>query len=110
GMIILVRGAMEVGVALAGRMSRITEKCQNGLTWGTVLAASLIVVSAISLQRNYRHPKQDYGGAMQFVEARRGAAERVVTVGEIGYVYKEYYVKPWTRVESAPQLETIRDQ
>jgi hypothetical protein len=70
----------------------------------------MIVVSAVSLLRNYRYPKQDYGGAIEFVETRREAGEPVVTAGEIGYVYKEYYGKPWTRLESAPQLETIRDQ
>jgi mannosyltransferase len=110
GMIILVRGAMEVGVALAARMSRVAEGSANGLTWGTVLVAMLIVVSAISLQRNYRYPKQDYGGAMLFVETRRETGDPVATAGEIGYVYNEYYGKSWTRVENAPQLETIRDQ
>ncbi len=110
GVVILVRGAMVVGATLAGKMSREVEKRTNVLTWGTVLVAMMIVVSAVSLLRNYRYPKQDYGGAMQFVETRRGTGEAVVTAGEIGYVYKEYYGKPWTRVENATQLETIRDE
>src|SRR5579863_114700 len=110
GVVILVRGAMVVGATLAGKMSREAEKRSNGVTWGTVLVAMMIVVSAVSLLRNYRHPKQDYEGAMQFVETRRGTGEAVVTAGEIGYVYKEYYGKPWTRVENATQLETIRDE
>jgi mannosyltransferase len=108
GVVILVRGAMVVGATLAGRMSREAERRTNGLAWGTVLVVMLIVVSAISLQRNYRYPKQDYGGAMRFVEMLRGTGEPMVTAGEIGYVYKEYYGKPWMQVESVPQLETIR--
>lgn len=110
GMVILVRGAMKVGMALARRMSRGADEPAKGLKWGTVLVAMLIGVSAVSLRRNYRYPKQDYGGAMQFVETRRGTGEPVVTAGEIGYVYKEYYGKPWKRVETASQLETIRDE
>jgi hypothetical protein len=110
GVVILVRGAMVVGATLAGKMSREAEKRTNGLTWGTVLVAMMIVVSAVSLLRNYRYPKQDYGGAMQFVETRQGTGEAVVTAGEIGYVYKEYYGKPWTRVENATQLDTIRGE
>jgi mannosyltransferase len=110
GVVILVRGAMVVGATLAGKMSRKAEKLTNGLTWGTVLVAMMIVVSAVSLLRNYRYPKQDYRGAIQFVETRRGTGEAVVTAGEIGYVYKEYYGKPWARVENAAQLETIRGE
>jgi len=110
GLLILVRGAMVTAAALADRMSREAQRRANGLTWGTGLVALLIVVSAVSLVRNYRYPKQDYSGALRFVEAQRETGEPVVTAGGIGYVYKEYYKQPWTQVESAAQLETIRGQ
>ena len=110
GLLILVRGTMVVVATLAGKMSREAGRRTNGLTWGTVLVALLILVSAFSLLRNYHYPKQDYGGALRFVEARRQADEPVVTAGAIGYVYREYYGQPWAQVETAPQLETIRGQ
>ena len=110
GLLILVRGTMVVAAMLAARMSREAERRTNGLTWGTVMVALLILVSAVSLLRNYHYPKQDYGGALRFVETRRQTDEPVVTAGAIGYVYREYYRRPWAQLESAPQLETIRGQ
>lgn len=110
GVLILVRGAMVTGAALAGKMSREAATSATGIEWGTVLVALLIVVSAVSLVRNYRYPKQDYGGALRFVETRVQTGEPVVTAGGIGYVYREYYGRHWAQVDSAPQLETIRGQ
>jgi len=110
GLLILVRGAMVTAAALAGKVSREAQRRTNAVPWGTGLVALLILVSAVSLARNYRYPKQDYSGALRFVEAQRETGEPVVTAGGIGYVYKEYYKQPWTQVESAPQLETIRGQ
>jgi len=110
GLLILVRGAMVTAAALAHRISREAQRRANGLTWGTGLVVLLILVSAVSLVRNYRYPKQDYSGALRFVETRRETGEPVVTAGGIGYVYTEYYRQPWTQVESAAQLETIRGQ
>src|SRR5271157_2271855 len=110
GLLILVRGAMVAAATLHRRIGSESEKPTDGLRWGTALVALLIAVSAVSLLRNYQYPKQDYSGALRFVEAKRESGEPVVTAGGIGYVYREYYRQPWEQVESAPQLETIRGQ
>ncbi len=105
GMVILVRGAMVTAARLAGRVGRSEgERQTNELVWGTVMVALLIVVSAASLSRNYRYPKQDYEGALQFAKTRPETGEPVVTAGQIGFVYREYYKQPWVQVGSASQL------
>jgi hypothetical protein len=80
-----------LAVALARKMSREGDGRTDGRRWGTALVLSLIVVSAVSLVRNYQHPKQDYEAALQFVEASRQSGEPVVMAGGIGYVYQLYY-------------------
>jgi mannosyltransferase len=109
-LLILVRGAMVAAAALAGKMSLEAERRKNGIKWGTALVVLMIVVSAFSLLRNYQYPKQDYGGALLFVETRRDSGEPVVTAGQIGYVYRDYYGRSWAPVESAAQLETMRGE
>jgi mannosyltransferase len=108
GVLILIRGTTSLASWLAGKTN--PEAARRAITWGTALAALLIVVSAISLLRNYQYPKQDYAGAMRYVYTGRETGEPVVTAGDIGYVYQEYYGQPWEQVESAPQLEAIRSQ
>jgi mannosyltransferase len=110
GLLILVRGSMVAAAALASKLTREGDRHVNGRIWGTALVALLVVASGFSLMRNYRHPKQDYQGALQFVEAQRITGEPVVLAGGIGYVYRGYYGKTWEQVDSAPQLETIRTQ
>ena len=109
-MLIVVRGAMAAGAGLAGTLSHRTDKRMNGIKWGTAMVILMIVVSAISLTRNYQYPKQDFSGAKRFVETRLQAGEPVVTTGLAGYVYEQYYGLPWTQVDNVSQLDAIRAQ
>ena len=110
GLLILVRGSMVTGAALSARISHKGARPISALRWGTALVALLVIVSAVSLVRNYHHPKQDYGAALQFVETSRETGEPVAVAGGIGYVYRVYYGKSWTQVDTGPQLEAIRSQ
>jgi hypothetical protein len=55
--------------------------------------------------RNYRYPKQDYEGAIQFVDAERKDGELVVTAGAAAVPLLQYYAKPWENVETAERLQ-----
>jgi len=72
-----------------------------------VLACALMAASAYSLIRNYRYPKQDYEGAIQFVDALKKDGEVVVTAGATTYPMSHYFAKPWESVETAGRLEEI---
>ena len=113
GILILVRGAMRLGATAADVVSGTTDgeqRTRRELAWGTALTAVILVLSAVSLLRNYQYPKQDFGSAMQFVEQQREPNEPVVTAGKIGYVYQEYYGQPWPQVQTPGDLDGVRKQ
>jgi 4-amino-4-deoxy-L-arabinose transferase-like glycosyltransferase len=114
GILILVRGAMRLGAMAADVFSEMAigeQHTRRELAWGTALTAAILVLSAVSLLRNYQYPKQDFGSAMQFVEQQREANEPVVTAGgSIAYVYQEYYGQLWTQVQTPADLDSVRKQ
>lgn len=65
-------------------------------------------MSLVGLLPNYRYPKQDFEGALRFVEERRAANEKVVTVGVTGRVYREFYHRPFRSVATLDQLQNAR--
>jgi hypothetical protein len=109
-MLIVVRGAMAAGAVSARKLGHGTDTAMQGVKWGTALVVLMILVSAISLTKDYQYPKQDFSGAMRFVVTRPQADEPVVTTGVIGYVYEQYYGLSWVQVDSAAQLDAIRAQ
>ena len=107
-LLIAVRGAMVAG-QLAVKWVRRPE---NQKRWadavGTAFACVLILLSAFSLGLAYRYPKQDFVGAMRFVERERKPEEPVVTLGLTTLPYQRYYGKNWESAETLAQLESIR--
>jgi hypothetical protein len=109
GVLIVVRGALEVGAWLMRRWKPGAAPAPT-TAFGVALVALMVVVSASSLAFDYRYPKQDFDGAMRFVQARRAEGEPVVTAGGAIYPYREYYRQPWEGVDSLEQLQKIRAQ
>lgn len=72
-----------------------------------ILAAVLTAASAFSLVRNYRYPKQDFEGEIQFVEAERQAGNLVVTAAATTFPILKYDAKPWSAVEAIDRLRAI---
>jgi mannosyltransferase len=71
---------------------------------GEVLAIVLIVASAASVPINYLKPKQDFEGAMAYVEENKSERDTVASVGIIYNVYEGYYGRPWPKVWSKQQI------
>jgi mannosyltransferase len=109
GVLILVRGALEIG-------ARLTRQREEGAlpppvtALGVALVSLMVAISATSLAFDYRYPKQDFDAAMQFVQARRAEAEPVLTAGGAIYPYRQYYRLPWPGLTSLGQLIDIRAQ
>jgi mannosyltransferase len=72
-----------------------------------VLVALLLAASSVSLVRNYRYPKQDFEGAMHFIEAETKPGEIVLTADATVYPYREYFRKAWDSVETPEKLQQI---
>lgn len=106
GALIVVRGGMEVG-RLATRLLHVTST--QSIALGTALCVGVILTSALSIPRVYA-PKQDYQGALDFVNARKEAGDAVATVGLATFTYKNFYNLDWHEVKTLADLRAIRSQ
>ena len=74
------------------------------------LVAVMAAFSAAALPYDYRFPKQDFEGAMHFVESHAGQGDPVVTVGAATIPYREYFHQTWQGISSTGQLQTVQAQ
>lgn len=106
GALVLVRGTMRLGHA-ATRLLRLPAT--RSVPLGAAFSTALIAASAISLPSAYG-PKQDYLGALSFVEASKEPADAVVTVGLATFAYKSLYKVDWEAAETLTALNSIRSR
>lgn len=102
--LVVIRGAMVTG-RLIGKMFKLTKT--NSERIGTALCAGLIIVSALSVPFAYG-PKQDYNGALDFVQANLEPGDSVVAVGLAAFVYDDFYKTGWESVSTLEQLNLVR--
>jgi mannosyltransferase len=105
--LVVVRGAFEVGA----RISRSPKAHGSPVSMtlpGVVLVGLMIGASAASLPYDYRYPKQDFDGAMRFVDSHRVPGEPAITAGGAIYPFAEYYRRDWTGIRSAGPLRDVR--
>ena len=74
---------------------------------GTALCAGLIIVSALSVPFAYG-PKQDYNGALDFVQAKLETGDSEVAVGLAAFVYDDFYKTGWESVSTLKHLNQVR--
>ncbi len=103
GVLIAVRGAVVLGRWLA----KIGGMPARAALLGIVAGVGLVFVSALSVPFAYG-PKQDYAGALTFVQQERQPGDAVVTVGLATFPYQRLYQVDWTGVESLEALNDIR--
>jgi mannosyltransferase len=75
---------------------------------GVALALLMILASALTVPRNYAYPKQNYSGARDYVESRRGPNDAVVAVGLAGAAYERYYAPNWSVAQTNAELDAAR--
>jgi 4-amino-4-deoxy-L-arabinose transferase-like glycosyltransferase len=108
--LIVVRGALEIGAWIARRWRGGGASAGEANGAGILLVAAIAVISAVSLRDNYRFPKQDFAGAAAYVSSRRAEGDLVVTAGPATLPYRDYYGERWTAVTSRPELDVLRAQ
>ncbi len=108
--LIAVRGAMVIGGVLARLARRRSVNAALGRRIGVALAGGLILLSAASLPAVYRYPKQDYQGALAFVEERRQPGEAVVAVGLASIPYQRFYAPYLDATRSLDELNALRSR
>jgi 4-amino-4-deoxy-L-arabinose transferase-like glycosyltransferase len=106
-LLIIVRGALEIG----GRLQRRHPTSAAGLpAAGVVIILVMVALSTAALVPNYRYPKQDFAGAMDFVLRQHGPDEPIVTTGPATYIYQQYHKQPWPEITSRAQFDALRAQ
>jgi mannosyltransferase len=102
-LLFVVKGATEWGRAAARLLGQSTAVASR-------FAAALLVLVMLSavppLRAEYLHPKQDFIGAMKFVEQHKGSTDAVVTVGMVTKPFDEFYGQSWPMIETPQQLES----
>ncbi|MFB3903305.1 MAG: glycosyltransferase family 39 protein [Acidobacteriota bacterium] len=67
----------------------------------------LVLFSAVSIPHAYT-PKQDFLGALNYVQGELAEGDAVTTVGLAGFTYEKLYRKAWPGVQTLAQLDAIR--
>lgn len=101
---IVVRGvfrAVSTAVGLSHLPSRSVPILQASA------CAFLILFSAMSIPHAYV-PKQDFLGALNYVQSEMADGDAVTTVGLAGFTYEKLYRKPWPGIQTLAELNAIR--
>jgi hypothetical protein len=99
--VVAIRGAMTIEQTVFGVLRR------GGVRETGVLCAGMVLVSALSVPFAYG-PKQDYEGAMAYVQAERKPGDAVLMAGLISYPYDNLYKPGWQKVSSVAELNAVR--
>jgi len=104
--LIVVRGASVLGRWIGTGLGLPPARAIQA---GTLASLLLVAGAAVALPRAYA-PKQDFEGALKFVEASRAPGDSVVTVGLATMPYQRFYKANWGSVESVESLEAVRSR
>jgi mannosyltransferase len=102
-MLLLVRGAMVLGRFGSGLL---TASPKLAIQMGTAVVLLMLAASVVPLRAEYMYPKQDYLGAMKFLEQQQRPGEQVVTVGAVTTPYQRYYGREWPLVQTRSELDS----
>jgi 4-amino-4-deoxy-L-arabinose transferase-like glycosyltransferase len=99
----IVQGARAAGDWIACRRGCAGE---SGLGISFALAAA--AGFALTLLPVYAHPKQDFVGARDFVEAQAAPGDAKVAVGPAKLALPGYYAPTWKTADTAEELSSLR--
>jgi 4-amino-4-deoxy-L-arabinose transferase-like glycosyltransferase len=110
-LLVIMRGAVVVAKWIARPISRQCLRDDLEHVLPVLAFAGMAVVSVLALPAGYRHPKQDYEGALNYVVAKSLPGELIASVGSgTSYVFQKYYRRPWRRLRTATELEAAQKQ
>ncbi len=99
---VAARGLMVVARAAAQAMARAGWRAPA--TVGLALGLLVVAVSAKSLPLYYRVPKQDFLGALRYVDRVRAPGDQVVAAAIAGDIMRVYYRPSMPSIQTLPQL------
>jgi hypothetical protein len=102
GVLLIVRGVVAAGEGLLRGWPR-----DRARTAATVMVVLLTVFLGRSVPYAYG-PKQDYGGARDYVDHARATGDAVVIVGGASVSFRLYFAPAWTPVTTVAELDRVR--
>jgi hypothetical protein len=106
--LIAVRGTFEVAQLLAVAASSLTRLRLAPSRLALAMWMLVVASSALTLPRCYRLPKQDFGGARDYVQSQVQQEDVIVTVGLAAAAYQRYYAPEWPAPRTPDEIETLR--
>lgn len=104
--LVLVRGAMVAGTAIERVLPAGSAPPRNFVA--VAIIALFGALSLASLPANYAAPKQDFVGAIAFVEKNRTPDEGLVAFGRSAYVpLSDYYAEPYAMIADAAEFASV---
>jgi uncharacterized membrane protein len=103
--LILMRGIF-VAAEWLGSLVRSSPRARA--TAGEAAAGLVVALSAVSVPLCWALPKQDFVGAMQFVERNVPRSEVVATADVTSLVYPRLFGKQWAALRSGDDLRQLR--
>ena len=93
-----------LGVLVAG----VTRQSSPSVAGVVTAAAILIAASALALPRNYQVPKQDFEGAVRYLEGQSATGVVIGAAGPACWPIEHYYQKAdWPCLRSVRDLQTL---
>jgi hypothetical protein len=105
GILVVVRGAFLAGAGL--RRSMGYSKRYHRLDFG--LPMLILLAAAAMLPFNYRYPKQDYTGALDYARQMAEPNDVIASVGYLASGYRAYYGPDLEFPADVSQLDALSD-
>jgi uncharacterized membrane protein len=96
------RGIGALAAAIARRQSATSETSVAAVVIGTLL---FIAAAAVELPRNYLVPKQDFEGAVHFLEREESGGAKIGAAGLVCLPVEKYFEKTWPCVTSTGDFD-----
>lgn len=92
-----------------GAIVAVATRRQTPPVGGVVLVAAVLIAgSAVALPRNYSVPKQDFDGAVRFLEGEESSGARIAAAGPACFPIDAYFEKhTWPCVTSMSELTPL---
>jgi mannosyltransferase len=110
-LLVIMRGAVVIANWIARPIGRQSLRSDLEHFLPILAFTCMAAVSVLALPAGYRHPKQDYEGALNYVVTEIRPGELIATVGGgTSYPFQKYYNRPWQELRTAAELETAEKQ
>jgi len=89
---------------VSDKLSAVFPKLPKVFGYAPVVLLVLLFIS--STPAVYKHPKQDFAAAYQFIENNQNNGDSVIAIHMAGIIYKDYYFLDWSIANSLEELRS----